>query len=135
MEPQSTSPLNAAPGESAPLLINTLDEAQRLVRLEVLLVKEELRQEAKAMKAATMGFAAAIAFALTGITLLALSGALGTASLGPSLTMGLGIGSFVAAIASAVFAFRKAPKAPLLDEAAAAADGRGEREALRGDVV
>ena len=125
MEPQNISTREA-------VLINTLEEAQRLVRLEVLLVKEELRQEAKAMKVATMGFAAAIAFALTGLTLLALSGALGT---GSSVTMGLGIASFVVAAASAVFAFRKVPKAPLLDAAAAAEGGRVGREALRGGAA
>ncbi len=108
MEPQNMTTRDA-------VLINTLEEAQRLVRLEVLLVKEELRQEAKAMKLATMGFAASIAFALTGLTLLALSGVLGA---GASLTMGLGIASFVVAAASAIYAFRKVPKAPLLDAAA-----------------
>lgn len=130
MEPQSKT---MPPGEAnAPLLVNTLEEAQRLVRLEVLLVKEELRQEAKAMKVATMGFAAAIAFALTGLTLLALSGALGA---GSSVTLGLGIASFVVAAGSALFAFRKVPKSPLLDAAAVAEGGRVGREALRGGAA
>ncbi len=126
MEPHDKRTEEAATGDA---LMNTLEEAQRLMRLEVLLVKEELRQEAKAMKTATMGFAAAIAFALTGLTLLALSGALASAS-STSVTMGLGIAAFVAAALCAFIAFRKAPKKPLLEEASAE-DGRVGDRAIR----
>lgn len=97
---------------TADLVREAIDEAKELVRIEIQLARGEISQEIDQAKKAAVGFGAAGAFAIIGLTLLAVAIPL---AFGASAVASLIVGGIIIAIAAlaAFLGYAILPKKPL----------------------
>jgi len=107
---EATSAVDELP--TGALLRQTLDEAKELVRLEVSLARDELREELLQLKTAAILFTIGVAVAIVALALFHVAIVI---ALGNTATAALAVAfSDVAAVALLGFlGYRKLPKAPL----------------------
>jgi uncharacterized membrane protein YqjE len=96
---------------TADLVKEALVEAKELVRLEVALAQNEMKQELVELKRAAVVFGAAASLALVGLTMLVVAVCTAIAPIGASLVVGivlLTVGAVLAGIGA-----RRLPKKPM----------------------